>query len=266
MASKDGRAAARDNELRVLRALHRFGWLRTRDIAALVWLIWAKADGAAVAPSLRPAVPTAAGLRMAQRTLGRLYDRRWTLRARAPDGATIYALAEAGARFLQQSGIAAESGKDLLRPQSGGYYRHRCIANAVAIGAIVDGLRASTEREIAQGRWFGGTEGVAGKRPDVLIRDSTTAWWVEVERSRKNAREYGQLLCWLDAALTDARLGAQARLLNSLRWGKIAFICTPAFEMKLRADLSDRGWPRQDLDQWIEFSTSLYKLEDIVFF
>ena len=59
MANTDGRVAARDNELRVLRALHRFGWLRTRDIAALVWLIWAKLDGVAATPSLRPAAPTA---------------------------------------------------------------------------------------------------------------------------------------------------------------------------------------------------------------
>lgn len=40
MKVKDGRAIAHDNEVRVLRALHRFGWLRTRDLAALVWQHW----------------------------------------------------------------------------------------------------------------------------------------------------------------------------------------------------------------------------------
>mgnify|MGYP000853832867 FL=1 len=42
MTNKDGRAIARENEVRVLRALHRFGWLRTRDLAVLVWQRWAR--------------------------------------------------------------------------------------------------------------------------------------------------------------------------------------------------------------------------------
>lgn len=138
MKSQDGRALARENELNVMRALHRFGWLRTRNLAALVWQRWAR-DPAGV-PSLKPAVPTAAGLRMAQRTLRRLRDRRLVLSSRAPDGSVIYALAEAGARALQQVGLTAESGKDLLRTFSAGHYLHRRTANEIAVAGHHRGL------------------------------------------------------------------------------------------------------------------------------
>lgn len=40
MVKKNGRIIAAENEMRVLRALHRFGWLRIRDLAALVWKHW----------------------------------------------------------------------------------------------------------------------------------------------------------------------------------------------------------------------------------
>ncbi len=88
---KDGRITARENEIRVLRALHRCGWLRTRDLAALVWQDWAR--NPAGEPSLKPPTSTASGLRMAQRTLRRLRDKRLVLSSHAPDGSIIYALA-----------------------------------------------------------------------------------------------------------------------------------------------------------------------------
>ncbi|MEZ0246991.1 MAG: hypothetical protein ACAH09_10170, partial [Methylophilaceae bacterium] len=77
MTNKDGRAIARANEVRVLRALHRFGWLRTRDLAALVWQRWANQP--AEKHNLQPPIATASGLRMAQRTLRRLRDKRLVL-------------------------------------------------------------------------------------------------------------------------------------------------------------------------------------------
>src|SRR5690554_722973 len=149
MTTKDGRAVARENEVRVLRALHRFGWLRTRDLAALGWQRWARNPTSE--PSLKPAPPTAAGVRMAQRTLRRLRAKRQVLSSRAPDGSLIYALAEAGARLLLQAGVTAVTGKDLLRSFSAAHFRHRCIANEIAVGAVVEGFRVATEREIAQG-------------------------------------------------------------------------------------------------------------------
>lgn len=262
--SKDGRAVARENEVRVLRALNRFGWLRTRDLAALVWQEWARSP--AGKPSLKPATATAAGLRMAQRTLRRLREKRLVLSSRAPDGSVLYALAEAGARALQQMGISATTGKDLMRTFSAAHYRHRCIANEIAVGAIVAGCRVSTEREIAQGLWFGGAQGIVGKKPDVLIRSGDTLWWVEVERSRKNAKDYAALLKWLRTAVQDAARPNGAVLLGEkMRWGKVMFVCTSAFEARLRRDLLTAGVKKHSLDAFISCSTELYQFEDIAF-
>ncbi len=264
MTNKDGRAIARENEVRVLRALHRFAWLRTRDLAALVWQRWARSP--AGEPDLKPPVATDTGLRMAQRTLKRLRDKRLVLSSRAPDGSVIYALAEAGARALQHIGVPATTGKDLMRTFSTAHYRHRCIANEIAVGSILAGYRVSTEREIAQGLWLGGEDGIAGKKPDVLIRSGNTVWWVEVERSRKNAKDYARLLQWLGAVAQDAfRATGPVLLGEKVRWGKLVFICTPAFQAKLTRDLTAAGWKKIHIDALVSFETSLYRFEDISF-
>lgn len=266
MTNKDGRVIAQENEVRVLRALHRFGWLRTKDLAALVWQAWSTTPAAA--PSLKPVAATSGNLRMAQRTLRRMYDKRLVLRGRAPDGGQIYGLAESGKQTLLQMGIRAESGKDLVRAFSSAFYRHRCIANQIAIGAIITGYKASTEREIAQGLWLGGEPGIAGKRPDVLIRAREAIWWVEVERSRKNSKDYARLLAWLQRVAQDVTQqgGVGARLLGEkLQWRKVIFICTPAFRNKLLKDLAGLGVKKVFAETLLSFETELYNLEDISF-
>lgn len=161
MSKKDGRVIASENDIRVLRALHRFGWLRTRDVAALSWQRWAAKPVAA--PTLAPACPSPSGLRMAQRTLKRLREQRAVISAQAPDGSTVYSLAEAGVRRLKEAGVEAVTGKDLVRGFCSAFFRHRCISNEVAISAMVQGYRISSEREIAQGAWLGGEVGTLGQ-------------------------------------------------------------------------------------------------------
>jgi hypothetical protein len=265
MTSKDGRAVARENELRILRALHRFGWLRTRDIAALVWQRWAArppADG----PDFMPPTASAAGLRMAQRTLRRMREAHLLLQGMGPDGSVLYALAEAGARALRGLGVDALSGKDLIRSFSTSHFRHRCIANEIAIGAIVQGLKASTEREVSQGRWLGGDAGIAGKLPDVLLRAGAKTWWVEVERSRKNARDYVHLIKWLGSVLRDAARASGSELLGpQAQWARVVFVCTPAFRAKLLGDLASVGWCAADVEKIVSTKTSLYSFMDINF-
>lgn len=264
MQSVDGRALAHENEIRVLRALHRFGWLRTRDLAALAWQRWARNPTGE--PSLRPPTSTASGLRMAQRTLKRLREKRQVLRAQAPDGSLIYALAEAGARILKQVGVAAVTGKDQMRTFSSAHYRHRCIANEIAAGAIVEGFRVATEREIAQGLWLGGDDGIAGKKADVLLRGNGRVCWVEVERSRKNAKDYARLLKWMGAVGRDAfRQPGPELLSEGLRWGKVLFVCTTAFRDRLCRDLVAAGWKKIHIDTLLRFEVSLYTFMDISF-
>lgn len=264
MSKKDGRQIARENEARVLRALHRFGWLRTRDLAALCWQRWASRPNGT--PGMEPVQPRASSVRMAQRTMCRLRDGRLVIRGQGPDGSVIYALSESGARALKDAGITAISGKDLVRGFSSAYYRHRCIANEIAISGMVQGFRASTEREIAQGLWLGGEAGIEGKRPDVLLRSGNQVHWVEVERSRKNAKDYKAFLAWMGKVLHDRTRRDGPRLLGPGQvWGRAIFICTPAFETKLRNDLNGMGWTRQQIDALSCFETALYRFEETLF-
>ena len=265
MSKKDGRQAARENEQRCLRALHRFGFLTTKQLAALCWQRWSFRPSGP--PDLRPAAATASALRMAQRTMRRLVDGRRVIVGRGPDGSRLYALSEGGARALKDSGVTAVSGKDLIRGFSAAYYRHRCIANQVAISAMRQGFRVSTDREIAQGLWLGGQAGVAGKRPDVLLRGGDhRVWWVEVEKSRKNAPEYRAFLAWLGKVLRDCNRREGSQLLGlGQSWGRIMFICTPAFESKLRRDLTALGWSQTHVDALACFHSALYGFEDTLF-
>lgn len=262
--SRDGRRLARENEVRVLRALHRFGWLRTRDLAALCWLRWATRPSGP--PGLAPLQPTGSALRMAQRTLHRLRDARMVITAHAPDGSLIHALSEGGTRRLQETGITAISGKDLVRGFSSAYFRHRCIANEVALSGLVQGFRVSTEREIAQGHWLGGEVGIAGKRPDVLLRSGSQVTWVEVEKSRKNAKDYKALMVWLTKVVRDKMQRDGAQLLGFGQvWSRVVFICTPAFEAKLCRDLRASGWSDGHIALLLTFESALYGFEDTLF-
>ena len=261
---RDGRKVARENELRILRALHRFGWLRTRDLACLCWSRWGFKP--IQLPRIGPMHPTASALRMSQRTLARLLKARLVLQGRGVEGSTIYALSEGGVRLLQSIGVAAMSGKDLVRRFSTAYYRHRYITNQIAIAGIVQGYRVATEREIARGLWIGGEAGIEGKRPDVLLRNGNRLWWVEVERSRKNAKEYQALLSWLSKVLKDkngnesSKIFPQGQVLESL-----IFICTTAFENKLRRDLENLGCLQYKINMLISFENTLYILEETLF-
>ena len=68
-----------------------------------------------------------------------------------------------------------------------------------------------------------------------LLRSGNQVHWVEVERPRKNAKDYKALLVWLGKVLQDSTRRDGSRLLGpGQAWGRVIFICTPAFEAKLR--------------------------------
>jgi len=130
----------------------------------------------------------------------------------------------------------------------------------------VQGFRASTEREIAQGLWLGGEAGIQGKRPDVLLRSGNQVWWIEVERSRKNAKDYQALLSWLGKVLRDKMRPDGAQLLGpGVAWAQVVFICIPAFQAKLCRDLEAAGWEKTHIERSVSFCTDLYYFEDILF-
>lgn len=240
MTQPDGREIARQNEQRALKALHKFGWLRTRDLAALLWM---KGGAKPQRFALEPIIVAPSAYRMAQRTLARLRQQRCVIWLQAPDGSTIYGLSEGGARHLVGLGIPAHPGKNLVRRVSLSHYHHRRLANELAILAQLQGYRVASETEIAAGTWLGGYQGVAGKKPDVLVRDGKRVWWLEVERSRRNKRDYVKLLDWLRALWPDrSRADAPAVLPGGHGLGQVVFVCTGAFIDRVMADLKAQGW------------------------
>lgn len=262
---RDGRDIAVGVQTEVLRLLHRFGWLRTRDLAQVIGRSLPK-SAPREGPGLQTSPPLAADIRRTQRHLASLREQRLILATQAPNGSTIYALSERGARALQGLGVQASTGKDLLRSFHAAYFLHRNIANEVAIAGLRQGFRISTEREIAQGRWLGGTEGIHGKRPDVVVRAGADCWLIEVERSHKNRKDHEHLLHFLASTWRNVRLGESAALAGDYRLRRIAFICTPGFARRLKADLLALGWSPEEVAARLVFETSLYSFRNVSFY
>jgi hypothetical protein len=244
------------NRLKVLKLLHRFGWLRTRDIAALVWLPTHRGRST-IPPTLSPPKATSSGLRMAQRTLRALQTNGFVLQTKAPDGAWIFALSQKGANTLNQIGINARSGKDLLRDRSFSYYRHRCISTEIAISALLEGCKVTTELELLKnGSMF--VNPAVRKLPDVLVRQYDNWYWVEVEKSRKNQSDYLHLLKWLQMIRVD-----QNHTITGFPNARVTvvFVCIKSFKNRLIKDLINLGWSEVETDTVIDFKDSLYQFD-----
>lgn len=265
MEVKDGREVGIEEQTGIMRLLHRFGWLRTRDLASLSAGAASKTPPKG-GPALQPPIASPVDIRRVQRHLSKLREIRMVLMTQAPNGSWIYALSEKGARTLQGLGLPASTGKDMLRRYHAAFFLHRNVANEVAISAMLQGFRASTEREIAQGKWIGGSEGVFGKRPDVVIRAGSEAWLVEVERSHRNRKDYAHLLTFLDKVWHGCRVGERADLGNGHQLRQVIFVCTQGFAKRLANDLLKQGWSPEALAVRVRFETSLYKFKDIAFF
>lgn len=262
---KSGIEIALVNEIEVLKALHKFGWLRSKDLASL---IWQKKDKRFLnrEPEFCKPVSSPSGLRMAQITLKRLKDKKLILSALTPDNSQIYALSQRGANHLNSVGIDTVSGKDLLRFFSFEQYRHRVISNEISISGILQGFKVFTEREIAQNKWHFDKAGYLGKKPDCFIQHKEYAWWVEVERSRKNKKDYAFLLKWLNEVFKNCkRPHEKPALTTQISLQKVVFVCTPVFEKRLIADLIRMGWNEEQIYLRLIFLRSLYSFRQVSF-
>lgn len=263
--SRDGREVGIGRQTDILRLLHRFGWLRTFDLACATSKVVQKAANKS-GPSLAPPSCSPADIRRTQRHVATLRERRLILATQAPNGSWIYALSQKGARALQGLGLPSSTGKDLLRNYHAAFFLHRCIANELGIGGLQEGFKISTEREIAQGRWLGGTDGVIGKKPDVVLRNGSDVWFVEVERSHKNRTDYDFLVQFLLKCWRNIRVGDAVAIDGNHRLRQVVFICTAGFEKKLSQDLFAKCWTPDELRSRVRFETSLYSFKAIAFY
>lgn len=169
--TQDKRLIGEQNTCAILTFLHRFGWLTSRMIAALVW---SEAKQAAA---------------MARRTVKSLSDQKLTIKRPLPEGGDCYVLSAAGARWLEEhEGISAKTGAalQLANPV------HRACSNWYLIGRLLAGDIIWTEHEIQTGRAPVVT--VAGKTPDGLVLTPLGLIWVEVENAWKNRTERNKVV------------------------------------------------------------------------
>jgi len=90
--SQDKRLTGEQNTLAILTFLHRFGWLTSRMIAALIW------------PEAKQ------GAAMARRTVRALAEQKLILKRALPEGGDCYVLSASGARWLsEREGMATKA-------------------------------------------------------------------------------------------------------------------------------------------------------------
>ncbi|MCP9759392.1 hypothetical protein EGI20_08725 [Aquitalea sp. S1-19] len=179
----DKRIIGERNTLAFLHYLHRFGWLTTRMVAALVW-------------------PEASqGLAMARRALKAQLELKNVLRRKLPAGGYCYVLSAAGARFLEnETGVKSRSGASLPL----GNVVHRAASNWYLIEMIIKGHTAWTEHEIHSLR--APVHTFDGKVPDGLIETEMGLVWLEVENSWKNKNERAKVVRLCCRNLTSPHL------------------------------------------------------------
>jgi hypothetical protein len=189
----DNRIKSRLNQEKVLKALHRFGWLPVRQVHQACW-------------------PTEATPRNAQRYLAQLLELKQITFKDGPDGSRVFALTSLGAKRLRtELGIEASHDVDFARRGMPSYY-HRCLANDVGLWwSRLHGESAGyyTEHEIVTGRAPVSSapkymSDPLGKVPDALLtlkrpvtpENPYTQWlaWVEVEFSDKPRAEHAHMV------------------------------------------------------------------------
>jgi hypothetical protein len=160
----DKRLTGERQAAEVLSWLHRFGWLTSRMIAALVW------------PTASQSWP------LARRLLKKLLDDKLVLVRALPQGGDLYLLSVKGARLLADTtGAAAKSGQSLPT----GDAIHRACGTWYLIAQVQAGLGIWTEHEIASAR--APLQTLNGKQADGLVlHDGGQVTWLEVENAWKN--------------------------------------------------------------------------------
>lgn len=198
----DKRMTGELNELAVLRALHRFGWLTTRMTAYAVWPASSQAQA------------------MARRTLARLRKAAEVIERELPDsGGSCHVLTPAGARRLRRaSGELAESGVALRL----GNPVHRACSNWFLLRKQIEGFGIWTEHEIQTGR--AGHYAYEGKVADGYYFADGCLVWVEVENTWKNREERARIVRLVEDNL-DPPDGADAAA-DSVSLGRVAIVST----------------------------------------
>lgn len=175
-----GKLVARENELKVLRALHLFGHLRRIEVAQFVW----------------PFSSLASSKIMCSTTVKRMIDARLILERPNSLGGKSLVLGSAGAAALQNEGIESDAGYDLTSV-TGPQFWHRTLGTSFLVNKASQGVLAYGEHFLAREK--GALNRLSliktfEKAPDGLLlrpHGVNASWvdWVEVESSAKDNSE-----------------------------------------------------------------------------
>ena len=167
------------NDVKGLYAIHRFRWLRSREIGNVLW------------PTQKNRHTSAA------RLIRKWLENDWVIERKLPESfGPVYVLSQRGANFLAQHGLEAKTGKRVgvfLRDKSWVpnriTYKHDLLSNGFLTFWLGSGYKIKTEVEIAEANPF------HKKIPDGLFCIGEDWFALEVERERKtgeNARKLAQ--------------------------------------------------------------------------
>lgn len=131
---------------------------------------------------------------------------------------------------------------------------------------VLQGFKVFSERQIAQNKWLFNENVYYGKKPDCLIQNRNYAWWIEVEKSRKNQKDYQALMKWLNDVHQECkRPHEKPELKPGLEIHKIVLICSPVFEKRLINYLLKAGWDKDRINLRLIFFKSLYSFRQTYF-
>lgn len=195
--------------------LHRFGWLTSRMVAALVW------------PTASQSWP------MARRTLKKMLADKLILARSLPQGGDVYLISVKGARLLQDAtGVKAKGGQGLAIGNS----IHRACGNWHLITQVQAGLDIWTEHEIASG--LAPVHSVNGKVFDgLVVHDGGLVTACEIESAWKNRSRRQAVVDVATRHLgrdTLTRLGADAAG-QDLYLARMAVVCTSSDALRSMA-------------------------------
>ncbi len=203
-------------ELQVLEYIARAGWLRTSDISKAVWGLKSNPQ-------------------MARRTLARLLAQRFVVSVRGPDLSNVFALSKVGAKYLNSiSGKCYKATASLINSLHN--YRHRCVANLLAIYHSKNpNCTVWFEFEIQSGKLpiiNIPSKNNKVKMPDYFVYDEYEgSYWGEIEISKKSTRDRLYLVAWLFSLFNGAT--ELPEIGRNMYIRQVEFIASEEFERSL---------------------------------
>ncbi len=183
---KSSKTVAQENEAKVLHAIARYGWLRSCDLARLLW----------------SNLPAHTARKAAHRTCQRLLKSRLLIGRDDAMGRVAFLLSKRGVELVTSEGMPARHGADLGGTNAVAVF-HRTLLNSYIISRDVAGFRVYTEMQMLAGLTPFARDALISyhaRIPDGLVLSEpdeaghSHVEWVEAENGYKPFEELSRVL------------------------------------------------------------------------